>query len=716
MTNPWNPASEPRPHASDPSTVVLVAGRSFCISSGTGDLGGSGADGLFAGDFRLLRRLELDVDGAHVDVLGLEKPAAGRCRFVGRTAPWHDHPPLVVLRDRALGDAFVETIELRNHGPQVRHVEVRVVVEADRAFIFDVKDGRVDVPASVPEIEDGRVAFVSTVRGVEHRVHVEAEGARVRTDEASASFSWAVSLASGGTWTTSLCVPLRDAATDVPVAVAPDATSRVDGTWRGAGALHCRSWWFPLDTAVARSVRDLDALRLVDPAGRHRPTIAAGAPWFMTMFGRDSILTSWMALPGDPDLALGVLDALARTQGTAHDPGRDEQPGKIMHEVRAGLAPATTGRSGSPGGVVEEVYYGSADATPLFVMLLDELDRWGGLAPYDRARLLHAADLALEWIVQSGDLDGDGFVEYRRGTPEGLQNQGWKDSWDGVRYADGTVAEAPIALCEVQAYVYGAYVARARLAARTDDGDACVAWYRRAQALAEAFDRSFWNERIGGYVIGLDADKHQIDSVTSNMGHALWTGIATPERAAVVARTLLGDGLWSGWGVRTASAHDGGYDPLSYHCGSVWPHDNALVASGLARYGHRGAANRIVHAQITAAGHFDGSLPELFAGFAEHDVRVPVRYPTSCSPQAWSAAASLLHLRTVLGLDVDANGVPVLDPDVPEHFGSVRLSGVRAGGHLYEVHANGRSGSLVRLDAPADARLNRSSGEAAPRS
>lgn len=725
MAGPFNPTSEPRPHATDPSTVVLVAGRTFCIASGSGDIGAGSADGLFAGDFRLLRRVELDVDGAHVDVLAVERPVAGRCRFVGRTAPWREHPALVVLRSRELGARFVERIELRNHGAEAREVEVRVVVEADRAFIFDVKDGRVDTPPSRPEVGDGVATFVSTMRDGEHRVQVHGSGATVVPRDEGVSFTWCAVLAPGGSWHGALEVPLGPTVADAPSPggaaetapeTAPHATPNLgaDGTWRGAGLLHCRSWWFPLDTAVARAVRDLDALRLVDPAGRHRPTIAAGAPWFMTLFGRDSLLTSWMALPGDPDLALGVLDALARSQGTSLVAARDEEPGRIMHEVRAGLAPQ--------GGVVEDVYYGSADATALFVMLLDEVDRWGGLPPYDRARLLHAADLALGWIAAYGDRDGDGFVEYLRATPDGLRNQGWKDSWDGVRFADGTVAEPPIALCEVQAYVYGAYLARARLAAREDDAEACVGWYAKAEELAASFDRAFWSDDIGGYVIGLDADKRQIDSIASNMGHALWTGIATPERARTIGRTIFARGLWSGWGVRTLAEGNGGYDPLSYHCGSVWPHDNAIVAAGLARYGMRTEANRIVQAQIAASAHLEGSLPELFAGFAEADVRVPVRYPTSCSPQAWSAASGLLHLRTVLGLDIGADGVPVLDPDVPERFGTVRVSGIRAGGHLYEVHANGRSGSVVRLDSP-DARnrpagpgLTSAPGPAAPRS
>ncbi len=433
-----------------------------------------------------------------------------------------------------------------------------------------------------------------------------------------------------------------------------------------------------------RSTLDLAGLRIFDPEFPDRAVVAAGAPWFMTLFGRDSLLTSWMTMLVDPDLALGTLQTLARFQGQEVDPRTEEEPGRILHEMRFG----ETASLALGGG---RVYYGTVDATPLFVMLVGELSRWGSRREEVDA-LLPAADAALQWITDYGDRDGDGYVEYQRTTDHGLQNQGWKDSWDSMRFADGSLASTPIALCEVQGYVYAALIARSHSATEAGDDDLATSLTVRALDLKRRFNEDFWVDTPdGGYLaIGLDRDKKRIDGIASNMGHCLWTGIVDEEKAPHVARALVSEGMFSGWGVRTLSSENAGYNPISYHCGSVWPHDNALAAAGLMRYGFADEAHRVMRGMVDASRWFGDLLPELFAGTARDGLSFPVSYPTSCSPQAWAAASPLLFLRTLLRFEPDIrNNKLHLAPAVPDWIGTLRLERIPImGGHLgVEVRA-----------------------------
>jgi glycogen debranching enzyme len=314
------------------------------------------------------------------------------------------------------------------------------------------------------------------------------------------------------------------------------------------------------------------------------------------------------------------------------------------------------GVEAGPGLAGESVYYGSVDATPLFVVLLGELRRWSS-AEEHIAGLVPVADRALKWIENYGDRDGDGFVEYERSNDNGLVNQGWKDSWDGINFADGSLANPPIALCEVQGYVYAAYLARGLLARSAGDESAAAQWAERAAELKEAFNERFWLPDRGYFAIALDADKRPVDSCASNMGHCLWSGIVDEDKAAAVAERLLSPEMFSGWGIRTLASDMGAYNPTSYHNGSIWPHDNALIAAGLMRYGFVEESQRVAMAMLEAAEVFGGRLPELFCGFARERYSEPVSYPTSCSPQAWASAAPLLLLRTLARFD----------PCIPEH-------------------------------------------------
>jgi glycogen debranching enzyme len=437
-------------------------------------------------------------------------------------------------------------------------------------------------------------------------------------------------------------------------------------------------------------MEDLGALRIVDPQDPGSVAVAAGAPWFMALFGRDSLLSSYLALPLEPELALGTVRALARHQGTKVDPRTEEQPGRILHETRLGRDfPLSHGGGG--------VYYGTVDATPLFVMVLGELRRWG-IAEERVHELLPNLDRAVEWIDRYGDSDGDGFVEYRRMTESGLRNQGWKDSFDGVNFADGRLAEPPIALCEVQGYVYAAFVARAHFAREAGDADAAAYWASRATRLKAAFNEAFWLPDRGWYAVALDRDKRPVDALASNMGHCLWTGIVDVDKAPAVAARLMSPEMFSGWGVRTLATSMTAYNPMSYHNGSVWPHDNAIVAAGLMRYGFVAEARRVATAVLAAAERFGHSLPELYCGFARDEYDPPLPYPAACSPQAWAAATPVQLVRTLLRLDPCVpDGVVHFAPAWPEEYGPLAVRNLRLAERLTSLTVHGARSRLTGL-------------------
>jgi glycogen debranching enzyme len=389
-----------------------------------------------------------------------------------------------------------------------------------------------------------------------------------------------------------------------------------------------------------------------------------------------------MTLIADSSLARGVLQILARFQGTDVNPETEEEPGKILHEMRFGAA---TGLALGGG----DAYYGSVDSTPLFVMLLGELRRWD-IADDLVQELMPHVDRAMAWIEEFGDRDGDGYVEYERYTPNGLFNQGWKDSWDAVRFADGRLARTPIALCEVQGYVHAAYVARAHFAREEGDHATYVRYRDKAMDLRRRFNRDFWCEEHQWFALALDGDKKIVDSFTSNIGHCLWTGIIDPEKAAIVAPRLVSPEMFSGWGVRTLASNMAAYNPVSYHNGSVWPHDNAICAAGLVRYGFVEEAHRIIEAQMAVADKLGGRLPELFAGFERDELDVPAPYPTSCSPQAWAAASPLMWLRSLLRLDPwSPRGQLWVEPALPPSMSRLEVADIELAGRYVTVTVEG---------------------------
>jgi glycogen debranching enzyme len=706
MAEPWTFTGDDPVGAAE-GAVTLVEGAAFCISGRDGDVAPGSPQGLFFRDTRFLSGFDLHINGHRPEVLAAERTAPFSATFVLRNqpVPGRADSTLMVMRNRYVGRGMREDITVRNYGEEAAYCSIQLRFSADFANLFAVKEGR-----ARPE---GEVDLTATRDGLlfSHRKGASRRGLRITSSEQAQFVSdmaaWEVVVPPGGSWSTCLQFTTVIEGEDIeprylcgePVEAAMPH-QRLD-QWRQAVPL-VDTDYAVLQHAVTKGAEDLGALRIFDPDYPERAVLAAGAPWFMTLFGRDSLLTSWMALIVDPTLAQDVLQTLARFQGTKVDPLDDEEPGRILHEMRYGEASSLSLGGG-------RVYYGTADATPLFVMLLGELRRWG-LARDVVDSLLPAADRAMAWIEDYGDRDGDGYVEYQRASDRGLANQGWKDSWDAIRFADGTLAKPPIALCEVQGYVYGAYLARAHFADEMGDASTAARYRVMAKALKTAFNRDFWMEDRGWYAMGLDADKRPIDALASNMGHCLWTGIVDKDKAPRVAARLLSPEMFSGWGIRTLGSNMAGYNPVSYHAGSVWPHDNAIIAAGLTRYGFVDEAQRVIVAMLDTAAHFGGRLPELFGGLGRDEVPFPVTYPSSCSPQAWSAASPLLFLRTILRLDPWVpHGKVWIDPILPKRIERLRVDRIPLAGRRVtvevdhsSVHIEGLGDDIELVQHPRD--------------
>jgi glycogen debranching enzyme len=670
------------PGSSD-ATVTLVEGQTFAISGRSGDMRADLPHGLFVLDTRVLSKWELRVNGHRLEPLAVDLEHPFNARFVARSAPdaGHADATLVVFRDRLVGRGMRETLRVTNHGAIPAPLTVEIFCDVDFADLFEVKESRVRRRGRHShELDSGALRFGHRGDRVTKEVTVAFTHDAV-VEPGSAT--WLTTLRPSETWEVSIDVTVEIDGTPVEppfVGDEPTEPERRLEEWH-ARLPRVHTDHAPFADTIDRSATDLGALRIFDPEHPDLPILAAGAPWFMTVFGRDSLLTAWMTLIADPSLAHGVLETLARFQGTDVNPSTEEQPGKILHEMRFGEADRLSLGGGHR-------YYGTADATPLFVMLLGELRRWN---PDDQLvdKLLPHAERALEWIEHFGDRDGDGYVEYQRSDERGLANQGWKDSWDAMRFADGSYAQTPIALCEVQAYVYAAYVARAHFAREAGDEATHQRFAAKARELRRRFNDDFWLDDQGTYALALDADKRPVDAVCSNVGHCLWAGIVDPERAPLVADRLLAADSFSGFGIRTMSASMAAYNPVSYHNGSIWPHDNALCAAGLARYGLTDHAHRVIEGQLAAATHHRGALPELFAGFGTEELSVPASYPTSCSPQAWAAAAPLLWLRTLLRLDPWAtHGQVWLRPQLLPSMRRLRVDGIRIAGRNVTVEVD----------------------------
>jgi glycogen debranching enzyme len=688
--SPWVLAGQPSSLGDPSSLVTLVDGQTFSLSSRTGDYDTNPTHGVFFADMRVLNLARLRLDGHSVEPLAVHESSANSATFVGRhIPPGQPDVHLLVVRRRWVGTVWHELLELRNYGTASARIVVDLEVAADFADVFEIKEGH-DNGEGEHSVAVGphSLAFGWRHGAINRRAELTVDADSVQTSRNG--FQWTVELAPGGTWRTHA---------DLAVAIGERWIERRHHHPNAVGATQRNDDWIAaaprvrtndprLAEAYATSVADLASLRLHDPTGRHRPVVAAGAPWYMTLFGRDALITAYMALPIDRDMALGVLEVLAELQGVDTDHATEEQPGRIVHETRQlGLDGISLTRHG--------LYYGSADATPLFVVLLGELMRWGIADDKLRGLVAHA-DRALQWVTDHGDRDGDGYVEYLRSSDIGLVNQGWKDSVDGIRYRDGRVAEAPLALCEVQGYVYAAWEARAAIADHLGEPDVAARCRGNAADLKRRFNRDFWVEELGSFAVALGPHKEHVDSLTSNVGHCLWSGIVDEDRAQSVADRLMSPAMWSGWGIRTLAADEPGFDPMSYHCGTVWPHDGAICAAGLARYGMMQEALTVSDGLLATSEAWHGRLPEFFCGFDRRDIATPVPFPTSCSPQAWAAATPLLLIRMLLGLEPDGSGGLTVNP-IEGGVDELSVAGITCGDRVYDVRvANGSASVTAR--------------------
>jgi glycogen debranching enzyme len=645
--------------------VSTVAAPTSALSGADGQIRPTGVQGVFHADARVLSAAVLRLDGREPEAIGHAADGAGATHFVS-VARWlgdaRNDPTVRVERLRRLRPGgLTEEIGITSTATAPITTTVTVEVASDLAPIAVVRSGRVAVPGSGPATAPsaGRVAVLGygpaaapnsgrAAAAGEQRTTVRIDGDLERTVTLApgerAVLRW--SLAVDDPRAVMLPGPRGDWAR--PVVRAPDRR---------------------LERLVARSLDDLAALRLTTGIDEGDTFLGAGVPWYLTLFGRDSLWAARMLLPLGTDLAVQTLRVLGRRQGTKVDPATGEAPGKIMHELRREEFVL-------PGVTLPAVYFGTIDATLLWISLLHDAWRWGH-EPTAIAALLPQLEAALGWLAEHADPDGDGFLEYVDTSGHGLANQGWKDSGDAVRFHDGRLAGPPIALAEVQGYAYRAALDGAALldAFGRPGGDR---WRRYARAMADRFRRAFWVAGGRYPALALDRDKGPVDSLTSNIGHLLGTGMLTGEEEARVAAALASEAMSGGYGLRTMSADDRGFSPLSYHCGSIWPHDTAIVAAGLARGGFATEAVTLINGLLTAAEAFDFRLAELYAGDSRTHLGRPMPYPAACHPQAWSAGAAILILQTYLGLYPDIpNGTVALNP-LPN---APIVTGLRLAGH-----------------------------------
>jgi glycogen debranching enzyme len=702
------------------SVQVLKHGNRFLLTDSFGDIHpDSRGLGLYQGDTRVLACSVLRIGGIRPVLLQTSVGANYR-GGIQMTNPSADRNPdakvhpldalvgrtIGISRERLLGaEGVAERIKVVNHAAKAADVPVDLELGVDGADIFEVRGyprqgrGRL-LPVAVT---DDRVTFrYIGLDGVERFTHIafsESTEAAEPVDHprpdgsdsgAAVRLRWTLTLGPGETRTLSWTIwcterPAPPEAADEPTRSADQEqlfppAPRVSAD-EGAAAYHA---WERGTTSVVsdhelfnlvikRSVSDLRLL-VNDGPGPDQRYVSAGVPWFATLFGRDSLISAFQALAFRPQIAVEILDVLAAYQATEDDPTRDAEPGKILHELR-------TGEMARSGELPHTPYYGSVDSTPLWLILLGATFDWIG----DRAmvdRLWPNALAALDWIDRYGDRDGDGFVEYERRSGRGLLNQGWKDSSDAIRDRNGHEAVPPIALAEVQGYVYDAKRRMSRLAAIRGETDLAARLDAQADQLATRFEQAFWMEDRRYYAMALDHEKRQADAIASNAGQCLWSGIVSPDRARDVVDRILRPSMFSGWGVRTFGADQPGYNPIGYHTGTVWPHDTSLIAAGFKRYGFDDASNRLVGQMMEAAQGFpDFRLPELFCGFDRTDAHTPVPYPVACSPQAWAAGSSFLFLETMLGLraHADRHELELLHPHLPDWLGKVTLTDLRIG-------------------------------------
>ncbi len=666
--------------------LVLKHDRLFLLTDPHGDIAPAGVCslGLFHDDTRILSHYALAVKAGPAALLSAQIPSAFEAQidlavndlaFGGNR--WDPRNVVHIRRQFVVSDRLTERVTLTSYHRTPLDYWIEITFGADFADIFEVRGwrraGRGQYYA--PEVDRDRLAF--GYRGRDGLLVRSVVRFREPPDRLSATTAgWEVTLAGEQRveleWDVS--PELGDDAPALPVRGFDDsraALGRVYRSWQER-----TSTWVTdnaeFDHLIRRASDDLRALYTEIDGDT---VVSAGIPWYSTVFGRDSIITSLQALPLTPRIAVDTLRYLARRQGARNDPYTEEQPGKILHELRRG----EMARSGE---IPHVPYYGSIDATPLWLILLHETWRWTGDEELVRGLLPHA-DRALEWIDSYGDRDGDGFLEYARASEKGLANQGWKDSGDGVPFPDGSLPEPPIALIEVQGYVYDAKLRMAELYESAGQDERATELRRQARELRERIRAAFWLEEMGTFALALDGAKRRIATATTNAGHLLWSRVPTADEAARMTARFLEPDFFSGWGIRTLSAVHPVFNPMSYHNGSVWPHDNAILVLGMALHGHSRSALPVVKALYEAGIEADFQrLPELYCGMTRRSGSRPVGYPVSCSPQAWASGTMPMLMQALLGLypEAPARILHVRDPVLPDFLNELKVSGLTIGG------------------------------------
>ena len=669
---------------------VIKDNRTFFLSDRYGDVprGNTAALGLYHMDTRFLSALEITVNDLKPLLLH-SSTERNYSQIVELSYPFQMVDPrgmerkenVSLQRFRVLSGALFERVRIRNFGSRIHRFTLRVDFDADFQDIFEVRGIVRERRGQMqpPRVDRNRV--VLSHRGRDGTVRTTTLRFSPAPDEIDSEHAvFEVEVEDGG-------------AAEIAVEVVPevgsspssrrsmnDAEERLVRDYNGwrKRCTRFKTSHPQLSSFLDRAVLDLRMLTSTDEQGTEY--LDAGVPWYSALFGRDALITAYQALGVNPQLAWGTLRGLAALQGKEKDDWREEEPGKILHEVRVGeLARA--------GEIPQTPYYGSIDSTPLWLITLHGAYRWTG--DTDAVRELWPNVLAaLRWIDEYGDLDGDGYLEYERRSEGGLDNQGWKDSHDAIAFPGGELAKGPIALVEVQGYVFQAKRDIARVARDIGETELADRLAREADELRERFNRDFWMEKEGYFCLALDGDKRQVPSLTSNPGHALWSRIVDEDKASKVIHKLLSSQLSSGWGIRTFSNRHRAFDPIGYHTGTVWPHDNSLIAHGMKRYGFDHEARKVLD-QLAVAGAFFplARFPELFCGFSAEDVPVPVQYPVACRPQAWASGAPLLMLRSYGGLSADApnNRLLIVRPKLPAWLDRVEILGMRVGGSRIDL-------------------------------
>jgi glycogen debranching enzyme len=674
------------------NTVSLLDGSTFLVSSPNGDVdaGPDQPHGLFFKDMRHLSKWKLTMKGAPLGVLSTDAVEYYYAQHfcVPPTGTIYKNPTISIIRRRFVGDGFVEDLTVLNHGTEAEEIELRLEIAADFADLFEVKDALEKKGELYREIRN-RQLVLGYRREQFIRETVISSSVRV-TDIDSSGAVFRFTLQPKSRWSAKLNV--------IPV-TGTKAYEPKFSTGAGTAMRRNLKEWVEQAPNVTchpeavrlymRSLVDVAALRFRPDTMPQSSLPAAGLPWFMALFGRDSLITSYQMLPFNSELAATTLRALGEAQGKKEVELTEEEPGRILHELRFGELTYFRERPQSP-------YYGASDTTPLFLVLLDEYERWTG--DTNLVRLLEPnARAALNWINQFGDRDHDGYIEYKRKTNLGLENQCWKDSWNSILFHDGSLAPAPRATCEIQGYAYDAKIRCARLAREIwKDEPLAIKLEAEAAELKRRFNQDFWIADRGFFALALDGYKRKVDSLCSNVGHLLWSGIVDDDKAKALRDHLMSPKMFSGWGIRTMAEGEAGFNPIEYHNGTVWPHDCSIIAAGLARYGFRQDAADIIAGMFEASIVFHYRLPEVFAGYERTKTRYPVQYTTACIPQAWAAGAPMLAIRTLLGLEPKGEVLSsVADPVLPSWMGTLTVEGIRGRWGRTNVVAKGDDKAML---------------------